>query len=70
MDLFDPKPALTKFHGKPYPGKLEIHFNSQAGNVLASPFRFRPQGAVGDGAQRAAAAHRRRSPTRSRWSAR
>src|SRR5437773_236203 len=27
MDLFDPKPALTKYHGKPYPGgKLEIHF--------------------------------------------
>ena len=47
MDLFDPKPALTKHHGKPYPGKLEIHFNNQAGNVLASPFRFRPQGQSG-----------------------
>src|SRR3954447_22162366 len=41
MDLFDPKPALARFHGKPYPGQLEIHFNTQAGNVLASPFRFR-----------------------------
>jgi hypothetical protein len=47
MDLFDPKPALAKFHGKPYPGKLEIHFNTQAGNVLASPFRFRPHGQSG-----------------------
>ncbi|MFO0893289.1 MAG: DUF1501 domain-containing protein, partial [Isosphaeraceae bacterium] len=47
MDLFDPKPALTKFHGKPYPGKLEIHFNTQAGNVLASPFRFGPRGKSG-----------------------
>jgi hypothetical protein len=47
MDLFDPKPALSRFQGKPFPGKLEIHFNTQAGNVLASPFRFRPQGQSG-----------------------
>jgi hypothetical protein len=48
MDLFDPKPALTKFHGKPYPaGSLEVHFEKQAGNLLASPFRFRPYGQSG-----------------------
>ena len=47
MDLFDPKPALTKHHGKPYPGTLEIHFDKQAGNLLASPFRFRPHGQSG-----------------------
>jgi hypothetical protein len=47
MDLFDPKPALAKYHGKPYPGQLEIHFNTQAGNLLASPFRFRPHGQSG-----------------------
>lgn len=47
MDLFDPKPTLERFHGKPYPGKLEIHFNNQAGNVLASPFKFRPHGQSG-----------------------
>jgi Protein of unknown function (DUF1501) len=47
MDLFDPKPALSKHHGKPYPGQLEIHFNTQAGNVLASPFRFNPRGQSG-----------------------
>jgi Protein of unknown function (DUF1501) len=48
MDLFDPKPALTTHHGKPYPGgPLEIHFHTQAGNLLASPFRFRKQGRVG-----------------------
>ena len=47
MDLFDPKPALTKHHGKPYPGQLEIHFDKQAGNLLASPFRFRPHGQSG-----------------------
>ena len=47
MDLFDPKPVLTKQHGKPYPGKLEVHFNKAAGKVLASPFRFQPQGQSG-----------------------
>ncbi|MGC8638755.1 MAG: DUF1501 domain-containing protein, partial [Isosphaeraceae bacterium] len=47
VDLFDPKPMLSRFQGKPYPGKLEIHFNKQAGNVLASPFRFSPQGQSG-----------------------
>ena len=47
MDLFDPKPALSRHHGKPYPGSLEIHFDKQAGKLLASPFRFRPQGKSG-----------------------
>src|SRR5439155_15268927 len=43
MDLFDPKPVLARYHGQPYPGgKLEIHFDKQAGNLLASPFRFQP----------------------------
>jgi hypothetical protein len=47
MDLFDPKPTLTKYHGNAYPGQLEIHFDKQAGKVLASPFRFRPHGQSG-----------------------
>jgi hypothetical protein len=47
MDLFDPKPALTKHHGKPYPGTLEIHFDKQAGKLLASPFQFQPHGQSG-----------------------
>ena len=70
MDLFDPKPELAKHHGKPYPGQLEIHFNKQAGNVLASPFRFAPARAVGDGALRALAAHRRDRRRHRPWSAR
>ena len=37
MDLFDPKPELTKRHGKPHPDKLETHFHTQTGNLLASP---------------------------------
>ena len=47
MDLFDPKPMLTKHQGKPYPGQLEIHFDKQAGKLLASPFRFQPHGQSG-----------------------
>ena len=48
MDLFDPKPALQKFHGKPYPaGPLETHFDKQQGNVLGSPYRFRNCGECG-----------------------
>src|SRR5262245_46107280 len=41
MDLFDPKPALNKYHGQPYPGgNVEAHFDKQKGNVLGSPFKF------------------------------
>jgi hypothetical protein len=48
MDLFDPKPELQKWHGKPYPGgELEIHFDKQAGNVLGSPFKFAKHGQCG-----------------------
>lgn len=48
MDLFDPKPALQKFHGKPYPGgELEVHFDKQKGNVLGSPYSFRSCGESG-----------------------
>jgi len=47
MDLFDAKPELTKEHGKPYPGELEIHFDKQKGNLLASPFKFAPHGQSG-----------------------
>jgi len=47
MDLFDPKPELTKQHGKPHPGELEVHFHTQKGNCLASPFEFRPSGQAG-----------------------
>lgn len=48
MDLFDPKPALGKYHGKPYPGgNLEVHFDKQKGNVLGSPYKFRKHGESG-----------------------
>jgi hypothetical protein len=48
MDLYDPKPALQKFHGKPFPaGAIEAHFDKQVGNVLGSPYAFRANGESG-----------------------
>jgi hypothetical protein len=47
MDLFDPKPELTKRHGQPHPGKLETHFHTQMGKLLASPFKFAKHGQSG-----------------------
>ncbi len=48
MDLFDPKPELTRWHGKPYPGgSLEVHLDKQMGNVLGSPFGFHRHGQCG-----------------------
>ncbi len=47
-DLFDEKPLLSKYHGKPYPaGDLEVHFDKQKGNVLGSPYAFRRFGECG-----------------------
>jgi hypothetical protein len=47
MDLFDPKPELTRQHGKPHPDKLETHFHTQTGKLLASPFKFVKRGQAG-----------------------
>lgn len=47
MDLFDPKPELSRRSGQPYPGEIEVHFTGQAGNLLGSPFEFRPAGECG-----------------------
>jgi len=48
MDLFDHKPELNRWSGKPYPGgDLEVHFDKQAGNVLGAPYRFSPRGQCG-----------------------
>ena len=48
MDLFDPKPELTKHDGKAYPGgDLEVHFDKQKGNCLGSPYKFQKFGQCG-----------------------
>src|SRR5215212_3841196 len=47
MDLFDPKPELTRRNGQAHPDKLEVHFHTQQGKVLASPFKFAKAGQSG-----------------------
>ncbi len=45
VDTFDPKPQLTKFHGKPLPLNLKTERRTGAG--LGSPFKFKPYGQSG-----------------------
>lgn len=47
MDLFDPKPALTRLAGQPHPDGVEIHQPDNENKILASPFRFRKYGECG-----------------------
>src|SRR5262249_3317652 len=47
VDLFDPKPELSKRHGQAYPGEVEAHFHTQMGKLLGSPFRFHKCGRSG-----------------------
>ena len=37
VDTFDPKPLLEKYHGKPFPTKVEPTQFNNVGNTLASP---------------------------------
>jgi hypothetical protein len=47
MDSFDPKPLLTKEHGKPFKMKMEpTQFNNN-GNTLGSPWAFKNYGQSG-----------------------
>ncbi len=47
VDSFDPKPRLTKDHGKPMPGKVERTMFNNNGNIMGSPFPFAPAGKCG-----------------------
>lgn len=51
LDLFDPKPALEKWHGKPLPLELtkdlKLAFVKPTANVVASPRKFTPGGQSG-----------------------
>jgi hypothetical protein len=51
MDLFDPKPALQKWHGKPLPDSmtkdLQLAFIKKDAAVLGSPRIFKPYGQSG-----------------------
>ncbi len=48
VDTFDYKPELVRLHGKPMPGfeKL-ITFQGAQGNLVKSPWKFRPRGECG-----------------------
>src|SRR5438445_1804550 len=47
VDLFDPKPELSKRHAQPYTGESEAHVHEQVGKVLGSPFKFQRAGQSG-----------------------
>ncbi len=50
MDLFDPKPALEKYAGQPFPGNVEALGNtevSKIGSVLPSVYKFDRHGKSG-----------------------
>lgn len=48
LDLFDPKPMLSKYEGKPVPGGVDAFFDTQdSGKCLPSPFRFSQHGECG-----------------------
>src|SRR6266480_2265526 len=47
MDLFDPKPELTKRGGQPHPDGVEIHQPNNHNVLLPSPFEFRRYGECG-----------------------
>ena len=50
MDLFDPKPALSKFHGQPLPeksGRPKSQFTSGKETILASTRKFKQHGKSG-----------------------
>jgi hypothetical protein len=47
MDLFDPKPELTRLAGQPLPGGVEIHQPNNVNTLLPTPFQFRKYGECG-----------------------
>jgi hypothetical protein len=48
VDLFDPKPELSRRHGQEYRGDVEVlQPGSETKKLMASPFRFRPRGHCG-----------------------
>ena len=48
MDLFDPKPMLTKYDGQKFPGEIKYDNAAEASaKVLGSPWKFAPRGQSG-----------------------
>src|ERR1700759_1633962 len=48
IDLFDPKPMLTKYDGQKFPGEIKYDNLAQASSkVFGSPWKFEPRGQCG-----------------------
>src|SRR5262249_12597795 len=48
VDTFDPKPALEKYDGKGYDGKVKVGSNGRPiGKLMKSPFKFAKHGESG-----------------------
>ena len=47
VDLFDPKPMLTRDHGKPLPFAMPKLVRTKTGNLLSSPWKFKGHGQSG-----------------------
>ena len=48
VDTFDPKPALSRYHGKPYTGPTPVGSNGRPiGHLMKSPFPFTRHGKSG-----------------------
>lgn len=48
MDLFDPKPMLTKYDGEKFPGEIKYDNLAEASSkVFGSPWKFSPRGQCG-----------------------
>ncbi len=48
VDTFDPKPALTRYHGQPYAGDAKVGSNGRPiGRLMQSPFEFKRHGKSG-----------------------
>jgi hypothetical protein len=47
IDTFDPKPLLEKYHGKPFPAKVEPTQFNNVGKTLACPWKFQKYGQSG-----------------------
>jgi hypothetical protein len=48
LDLFDPKPGMAPYDGKPFPGTIKYDNAAQASSrVLHSPWKFAPRGQCG-----------------------
>jgi len=47
VDTFDPKPRLTKDHGKPFPMKIEPTQFDNVGSSYGSPWKFKQHGQSG-----------------------